>query len=168
MLRYHDSVIVLMRKDAVLSKFKAVNWHTSESLSSYFDIVCADPMSDQQRLRDALSVILEKAVSLTKQAQHLSDRSRTDGYPHHNEDLKHTDRVNFFETVADFCYRNGLGDIVVRIVRTAMKGSDWASSPELAVRLVVFKLDNGKSEAWDQWYIFGLVNCEYKLTDVLM
>jgi hypothetical protein len=66
-----------------------------------------------------------------------------------------------FETVADFCYRNRLGDIVVQVVRTAMKDSNWTSSPELAVRLVVFELDNGRSEAWDQWYVLGLVNCVY-------
>ena len=161
MLRYHDSVIVLMSKDAVLSKLRAVSRHSPESLSSYFDLVCADPIADQQRLREALSVILSQAVSLTRQAQQLSYWTLIHGYPYHKEDSKHTEHVKLFETVAGFCYQNGLGDIVVQIARTAMKDSNWTSSPELAVRLVVFELDNGRSEAWDQWYVLGIVNCEY-------
>ncbi|KAG9204294.1 hypothetical protein G6514_001368 [Epicoccum nigrum] len=72
--RYHDSVVVLMRKDAVLSKFKAAHSHPVESLYSYFDLVRADPLADQQRLGNALSVILEKAVNLTKQACSLTNR----------------------------------------------------------------------------------------------
>jgi hypothetical protein len=82
--RYHDSVLVLMRKDAVLSKLKETSWPSPETLSSYFDLVCADPIADQQRLRDALSVILERAISLTKQAQRLSERTRIHGYPYYN------------------------------------------------------------------------------------
>ena len=166
-LRYHDSVIVLMRKDAVHSKFKAARWHSPESLSSYFDLVCADPIADQQRLREAFRVILAQTVTLARPIQQQSDRTRLYGYPYYNQDLKRAEHMKLFETVADFCYQNGLGDIVVQIVRTAMRDSNWTSSPELAVRLVVYELDNGSSEAWDKWYASGLGDCEHKLTDVL-
>jgi hypothetical protein len=153
--RYHDSVIVLMRKDVVLSKFKAAYSHPPESLYSYFDLICADPLADQQRLGEALSVILGQVVSLTKQAHSLINKE--DPYrPYYlygfqNQKQKREDYVKVFEKLADFCYGNGFGDIVGQIVRAAMKGDDWTSLPEFVVKQVVFELDNGRGSAWDEW-----------------
>jgi hypothetical protein len=102
-------------------------------------------------------VILEKAVSLTKQAYSLTIRGDfyrpcyLYGFPKNDQKQKHADYVKVFETLAEFCYGNGLGNIVGQIVRAAMKDDDWTSLPEFVVKQIVFELDNCRADAWDEW-----------------
>ncbi|KAF3009974.1 hypothetical protein E8E13_011285 [Curvularia kusanoi] len=168
-LRYHDSVIVLMLKKAVLAKFKAATLHPPESLSSYFDLIRTDPNVDPSLLRDALHAILEKSIALMKESKtHIPKRSYLPGFyverQRKEQQWKHGKYVEVAEAVADFCYLKGFSDIVGQLVRAAVNDGDWTASPELVIKQVKFELDNGGADAWDRWHVLGPNSLEQKLT----
>ena len=156
--RYHDTVIVLMRKYGVLSNFRMESTHSPGSLLAYFGLLIADAGQHSQRRRDALNVILEKAMDFLKMKDNDTIYRVTHlfGYREKEQELKRDEYAKVFETVADFCYLNGLGDVVSQLIRKATKDEDWTSSNclvSLVAKQVAMEASSGKVDVWNDWYV---------------
>ena len=156
--RYHDTVIVLMRKDRVLSSFEHEQMHTPESLLAYFSLLRTDTGDNPERRRKALTVILEKAMELSskKENDNRYRMSHLLGYRREEQELKRAEYAKAFETVADFCYLNGLSDIVSNLIRGAINTEAWTSSKSLVglvAKQVTMEASSGKDNVWNDWYV---------------
>lgn len=155
--RYHDTVIILMRRYDVLFSFKIESSHSPASLFSYYSLLCADTVGASKYRRDALLVILEKAIgSLSMKNDGTSyPSSHILGYCKEEQELRRAKYAKVFETVADFCYLHGLSDLVSKVIRDAMNEKAWISSESLVglvAKQVAFEAGSGRESAWNDWY----------------
>lgn len=160
-LRYHDSVVILMRKDRVLLNFKIRDKQSPDSLLAYFDLISSDTACEPMMRQEALTAILEKAVALAakKDDGYVYQTIRVFGYGHVDPEMKRTEYAKAFETVADYCNQNGHGALVSKLIRSAMDDKTWTSSKSvvgLVARQVAIEASNGKGNVWSDWYVHAL------------
>lgn len=156
-LRYHDSVIVLMLKEAVSKRFKNAELHSAESLLSYFKLLCSDQYDDMERRHREVRVILEKAVGLLQTAwKEHSHRTYYSTFERKEQEWKITSYIEAFERVANYCYTNDISNVVGETIRNAMGDENWTSSNGLVTLVanqVAFELESGNADAWTKWYV---------------
>ncbi|KAF2178652.1 hypothetical protein K469DRAFT_675665 [Zopfia rhizophila CBS 207.26] len=166
--RYHDTVLILLRKEKVISQFSSRQYQDVDSLRALFGLIrddrAAHPSQETAKLSvNALRVILSKLVN------NLSGKSRDNygyssyGYSSYGysgygfvkrDEVRGGELRELFASVSNFCDTHGQADLVRESLREAMQDGSWSSSTNLVrvvAKQVVKDTHSGAQPAWDNW-----------------
>ncbi|KAI8943029.1 hypothetical protein NX059_001065 [Plenodomus lindquistii] len=156
--RYHNTVILLLRRDYVVKRFISINYHSLASLLNMFELVRNDAHCPEDVRRRVVAAALEKALSVVAKR----DDAQLGGWSYGYEPLgygaererKRAEYADVFQTIAEYCYAKDEGFVVSEMLQRTTIDKSWANSP-LLVKLVASQIaretTNGAGEAWDRW-----------------
>ncbi|PVH95992.1 hypothetical protein DM02DRAFT_599867 [Periconia macrospinosa] len=162
--RYHDTVLILLRKEQVISQFSIRQYQDIDSLRALFGLIredrAAHPSEEMEKFGvNALRVILSKLVNnLSGNSRDNYGYSRYDYFGHgfpRKDQVRGNELRELFASVSDFCDTLGQADLVREALGKAMQDGSWSSSTDL-VRVVSKQLGkdtrSGAQPAWDNWF----------------
>lgn len=157
--RYHNTVAVMMQKDLVIAQFGKRD-HKATSLMAMFELVRDDEHCRSDLQREAMRILLQKAMGNITHRESRTERPYISMYSYsgisaeQDREKKSAEYAKVFEEVSEFCYVNGLGDVVAAELRDAMQKESWHESKELVgllARYVAKVTAEGQSDAWGSW-----------------
>ncbi|KZM18478.1 uncharacterized protein EKO05_0007675 [Ascochyta rabiei] len=156
-LRYHDSVIILMTKRQMLDSFRRSDRHSAEALMALYDMVREDHACEPKLRHEAFILIMQKAL-MRVMSQGDDRRSGTYGYLVYGlEERERTlgEYAMVFETIADYCREQNLSSIFTGLLRSAVQEARWTCSNhliKLIANQIVWETRTGNNNAWDDWF----------------
>ncbi|KAF2651461.1 hypothetical protein K491DRAFT_719812 [Lophiostoma macrostomum CBS 122681] len=150
--RYHNSVMVLVRKDYDFSQQLTIGCKDVASLKTFFDLVRMDPTAADGMLLFILRGAIKKMTG--KYGRSYSYTS----YYHYASPARNIDSdkelLQLFFDIANYCRSTGRRTQLCGVLQEAMQDPDWSSSMDLVrviAKQVSVDIDAGIDDAWNMF-----------------
>ncbi|KAJ4364668.1 hypothetical protein N0V83_009265 [Neocucurbitaria cava] len=155
--RYHNTVVVLVRKEHAIGRFSDGHQHSAVSLTALFELIKDDPHCSVHQRHNAVTTVLRRSlekITLKNRSDHLRYHWTTYSVDGTNPHEERAEWAKLFETVSDYCDTLELHSVIGEILQGALVDRDWAKSKELVAliaRQVAKETTAGKQNAWSHW-----------------
>ncbi|KAF2443101.1 hypothetical protein P171DRAFT_416500 [Karstenula rhodostoma CBS 690.94] len=158
--RYHNSVLILMRKEEAVSQFLEQSYVGTNAMLAFFELLHNDFKMVEDESSMQLMIHASKGM-MDKVTQKINGHNRF-LMKWENRTLAHQSQLQdecstIFLSAGEFCYRNGYNDIIQDALKETMKAWKWFSSSSMIsiVKAAVQReaLTRGVSpvSVWCQW-----------------
>lgn len=153
--RYHDTVVVLMRKDSTLKMWPDHQYHDVSSMLALFELIRNDDTCSPETRHSFITTILKKSLALMRINTSTGNNYTTYSYSWYTSPHSaFAEYAKIFDMVSAYCYENNMGMLVGELLQGATQESNWSASTHL-VRLVAThmakEVADGKEDVWSSW-----------------
>ncbi|OAL55585.1 hypothetical protein IQ07DRAFT_595265 [Pyrenochaeta sp. DS3sAY3a] len=148
--RYHDAVVVMVKKDFVINSVADRN-----TLSEVFELIKNDEHMRSEKRQSALKAILKGALGKMLH----SESSRYHYYGRETEAAKRAEYEKLFRAVSQHCYSIGQGNLIDEMLQDLLLDDKWIQSKplcDLIAQKVAQDVIGGSDSASYKWLTLPL------------
>ncbi|KAF2865412.1 hypothetical protein BDV95DRAFT_612563 [Massariosphaeria phaeospora] len=157
--RYHDTVLIMIRKDRVAQSFSRYKQPAASSLQALFNLFYQDQVVDKQQNSAKICVGAMRFI-LDKLLVAFTDSVTDKGYSYLGYNTVDRERnlaefKGLFESAADFLYSILEGSVVGQALRASTRHPSWSSCPKLVcivAKHIARETDSNSVEVWNSWF----------------